>query len=625
MVSAASKTGSDGKKPPTRHSEGLRAVFSYLPEAFEACFYSAAILSLASAEAARIRTSIQQCDIIAFLDTYATSGQTSCSRHEAHEDKKGAGSEEGGEEAEEVDFMVIRDDLLHPLMGGNKLRKLDALLPLLAAHGVTDAVTCGGCQSAHATAVAVACAQAGITAHLLLRGERPAVLTGYALLSSMMGSVTFVPRSQYAARELMLQEHAAQLAGAGGEVLWLDNLGFRNGGGRAGGGREGAEASVSFGETEQQQPEQEQEQEQKEEQEEGQEYGQGQGQGQGQDQEEEEEVQARAGASALERDGSTGHMEQAASRQQHHEQSRKQRQQQGLPPAPPGGGQASERQGMPEGAAIGGVRQGGSKRRVAVVQEGAGDPAALLGSGLMLRMGGAKASRVTPGGLTSRQPGPLLRIASLRHLLRPGAAGAPPGVVRVPGDHAPEVHRGGQRDRHHRCRARSRHRPSRAQLVHRFSELHLHLSTGADKESAGEGTEHAPGSRGASHGLPAGISSDALPLAWVKRLTPRKFGNILECEVEACQSIAQQTGILLDPIYTLAGWEVACRLAISARAETLRQHTANRRPESRVGHVGAAESVADDSLVVPIESVVLLHTGGTLGLFGLSQRYPTFF
>lgn len=37
-------------------------------------------------------------------------------------------------------FHVIRDDLLHPVMGGNKLRKLDALIPLLQAHGVTDVV-----------------------------------------------------------------------------------------------------------------------------------------------------------------------------------------------------------------------------------------------------------------------------------------------------------------------------------------------------------------------------------------------------------------------------------------------------------------------------------------------------
>lgn len=37
-------------------------------------------------------------------------------------------------------FYVVRDDLLHPLVNGNKARKMDALLPLLEDHIVTDLV-----------------------------------------------------------------------------------------------------------------------------------------------------------------------------------------------------------------------------------------------------------------------------------------------------------------------------------------------------------------------------------------------------------------------------------------------------------------------------------------------------
>ena len=37
-------------------------------------------------------------------------------------------------------FWLVRDDLLHPVAGGNKLRKLDALLPQLQAAGATDIV-----------------------------------------------------------------------------------------------------------------------------------------------------------------------------------------------------------------------------------------------------------------------------------------------------------------------------------------------------------------------------------------------------------------------------------------------------------------------------------------------------
>ena len=79
------------------------------------------------------------------------------------------------------------------------------------------------------------------------------------------------------------------------------------------------------------------------------------------------------------------------------------------------------------------------------------------------------------------------------------------------------------------------------------------------------------------------------PLTTASDMTHR-FGRILPGEVETCQGIARSTGILLEPIYTLAGWEVANKLCHGKDA-------------------GDGE-------------VILLHTGGTLGLFGLAQRYP---
>jgi hypothetical protein len=43
--------------------------------------------------------------------------------------------------SEDPFFYVVRDDLLHPLINGNKARKLDALLPLLVDYSVTDVVS----------------------------------------------------------------------------------------------------------------------------------------------------------------------------------------------------------------------------------------------------------------------------------------------------------------------------------------------------------------------------------------------------------------------------------------------------------------------------------------------------
>lgn len=64
-------------------------------------------------------------------------------------------------------------------------------------------------------------------------------------------------------------------------------------------------------------------------------------------------------------------------------------------------------------------------------------------------------------------------------------------------------------------------------------------------------------------------------------------------EVQVCQRIAQQTGVLVDPVYTLAAWELATQLS---------------QREAKGG-----------------VKVVMLHTGGTLGMFGLAQRYKSYF
>jgi len=75
---------------------------------------------------------------------------------------------------------------------------------------------------------------------------------------------------------------------------------------------------------------------------------------------------------------------------------------------------------------------------------------------------------------------------------------------------------------------------------------------------------------------------------WVERSSPRRFGKVLDGEIAMCRQVAQQTGVLLDPMYTLAAWEQAVDLC-------------RRDSEAKV---------------------VMIHTGGTLGLFGLAQRYP---
>lgn len=59
---------------------------------------------------------------------------------------------------------------------------------------------------------AVACAEVGMKAHLLLRGERPAIPTGYNLVAGMYGYVYWISRSEYADRHAMLHKYAMQVA-----------------------------------------------------------------------------------------------------------------------------------------------------------------------------------------------------------------------------------------------------------------------------------------------------------------------------------------------------------------------------------------------------------------------------
>lgn len=340
----------------------------------------------------------------------------------------------------EPSFFIVRDDLLHPLINGNKARKLDGLIPLVEDHSVTHVVTCGGCQSAHAAAVAVSCSERGLKSHLLLRGEQPEILTGYNLMSTIYGNVTYVPRSLYANRENMLKSHADYLAGSSGNVIWFDDI---------------LEASLS------------------------------------------------------ENDGAMSFLQKDAYRSDH-------------------------------------------PRKIVIVNEGAGDVVALLG---LIRL----VQYLSQNHILGKER-PLKLVVDAGTGTTAVGLGLGAKCLGLPWE-VTAVMLADTIDGYRRQEKRlisdfKRH--FGLQIDHCFDEI----------------------DRGLVH--------------WVERCHPRKFGNVLEGEVEACQRIAQQTGILVDPVYTLAAWEMS---------------TVLREQEAEGG--GA--------------TVVMLHTGGTLGMFGLAQRYKSYF
>lgn len=303
------------------------------------------------------------------------------------------------------ELLIIQDDLLHPILGGNKLRKLDALLPEVEATGCTDLLTCGGLQSAHTAAVAAACAEHGIKAHLLVRGERPAVPTGFHLLTRMYGEVTYITRTEYADRDAMMTKHAQRIMENSPDDIKLH-----------------------------------------------------------------------------------------------------------------------------------------------VLPEGGSEPAALLGCIRLIHwlaqphaLGPQPLTLVVDCGTGTTATGLALgvKLSGLQWQVK--------GVMLA------------------------------GPLSYYRDQQHALTASFAARYLAGEE-----------------LCGNELPLDWVERSTPRRFGKIFREDVTACQQVAQQHGILLDPIYSLSAWEMAV-------------HTLH------VQQNGASCRTA------------MLHTGGALGLQGTAQRYPEWF
>ncbi|KAG6426755.1 hypothetical protein SASPL_110988 [Salvia splendens] len=345
-----------------------------------------------------------------------------------------------GKKNDSSSFYVVRDDLLHPLVNGNKSRKLDALLPVLEDNAATDVVTCGGCQSAHAAAVAVSCSERGLKAHILLRGEEPETLTGYNLVSKLYGDVVYVPRSVYAKREEMLAKHAESIVGAGGSIMWPNDV---------------MEASFK-------------------------------------------PYESRV---------------------------------HNFPRADP-------------------INCPEKPKKVAIINEGAGDAIALLGVMRLVKYLSQKhlfgkeqtMKIVVDAGTGTTAVGLALGALSLG---LPWEVSAVMLADKIEG-----------------------YKRKEQSLISEF--LRGYTSSPHQVLAPSEGGN-------------GGI------VQWVDRRAPRKFGNILKGEVEECRRIAQETGVLVDPIYTLAAWDLATQLS-------------------------QAELGVQDA------KIVMLHTGGTLGMFGLAQR-----
>lgn len=86
------------------------------------------------------------------------------------------------------ELWVKRDDQTGLATGGNKTRKLEFLVADALKHEADTLITCGAAQSNHARQTAAAAAKFGLDRILVLRGERPAEVTGNLLLDHLLAA-----------------------------------------------------------------------------------------------------------------------------------------------------------------------------------------------------------------------------------------------------------------------------------------------------------------------------------------------------------------------------------------------------------------------------------------------------
>jgi D-cysteine desulfhydrase len=118
-----------------------------------------------------------------------------------------------------VEIFFKRDDYTGSELSGNKVRKLEFIIADARAKGADTVLTCGGAQSNHCRATALAAVRAGLSSLLLLRTDdpdHPPAVSGNILLDGLAGAeIVWVTPDQYRAREAVFEREALRLRNTG--------------------------------------------------------------------------------------------------------------------------------------------------------------------------------------------------------------------------------------------------------------------------------------------------------------------------------------------------------------------------------------------------------------------------
>ena len=118
-----------------------------------------------------------------------------------------------------VELFMKRDDLTGSALSGNKIRKLEFVLADAVAQEADTVLTCGGAQSNHCRATAIAAAKLGMNCRLLLRTvdpSNPPFPEGNILLDLMAGAeIVWITPEEYKIRDEIFEREATSLRKTG--------------------------------------------------------------------------------------------------------------------------------------------------------------------------------------------------------------------------------------------------------------------------------------------------------------------------------------------------------------------------------------------------------------------------
>ena len=119
-----------------------------------------------------------------------------------------------------IELWLKRDDLIHPIISGNKWRKLKYCLDHALTVGADTLMSMGGAYSNHLHALAYTGKVLGLKTHAFIRGERPSVLTPTLIDIQQWGmELTFISRTEY--RQLRQYKQHDALPGIKPNEYWI--------------------------------------------------------------------------------------------------------------------------------------------------------------------------------------------------------------------------------------------------------------------------------------------------------------------------------------------------------------------------------------------------------------------